>query len=111
VPHFLTLRFAQPQRARAINWFGVGGQLIFERGSASRSDPDAASFDRLAVGLADRALCCRQPGVHKVGQRPACEAVGKHNRFGGAEWNTGEQLKGAALFGADATFSRRCRHR
>jgi hypothetical protein len=53
--------------ARAQHWFRLGAQSIFERAAASRSDPDAASPDRVAIGLADRALCCCKPGAHEVG--------------------------------------------
>jgi hypothetical protein len=75
--HFPTLRFAQPATPFSVwpwivslnarqHWFWLGAQSIFERVAAGRRDPDTASLDRLAVGLADRALCCRKPGVHKV---------------------------------------------
>jgi hypothetical protein len=87
------------------------GQSIFERGAAGRSDPDAASLDRHAIGLAGRVLCCCKPGVHKISQRAACEAMRAHNCTGGAEWNAGEQSQRPTLFRPDMTFSkRRCHH-
>jgi hypothetical protein len=33
--------------------------------SSAPADPDAASPDRLAIGVADRALCCGKPGAHE----------------------------------------------
>ena len=94
--------------------FGLGdgcAQSIFKRAAAGRSDPDAASLDRLAIGLADRVLYCCEPGVHKVSQRAACEAMREHNCMGGAERNAGEQSQRPPLFRAHMTFSRRrCHH-
>ncbi len=94
--------------------FGLGdgcAQSIFKRAAAGRSDPDAASLDRLAIGLAGRVLYCCEPGVHKVSQRAACEAMREHNCMGGAERNAGEQSQRPPLFRAHMTFSRRrCHH-
>jgi hypothetical protein len=79
-------------------------QSIFERAAAGRSDPDAASPDRLVLGLASRALCCCKPRVHELSQRPACEAVvGEHDCLGGAEWYVGQQSKCSPLFDTDMT--------
>jgi hypothetical protein len=56
-------------------------------------------------------LYCCEPGVHKVSQRAACEAMREHNCIGGAERNAGEQSQRPPLFRAHMTFSRRrCHH-
>jgi hypothetical protein len=43
--------------------------------------------------------CCHcESGADEAGQRAACKAVGKHDRFGSAERTAGEQLERAPLF-------------
>ncbi len=69
-------------------------------------DPDTADRNRLA-GLA---LCSCKPGADEVGKHWARKAVDVHDCFGGTERIAGKQSERSALFAAEMTFSRGCRH-
>jgi hypothetical protein len=91
-----------PRRRARPHWSAA--RSIFERAAASRSDPDAASPDRLALRVDARALYCGQPGVQKVSQRPGFEAVlDEHDFLGSSERNAGQQSKCPPLFHAYMT--------
>jgi hypothetical protein len=56
----------------------------FDRLPPRRRNPDAADTDQLGASL-DHLMSYRyEPGANQTDQHPICEAVGEHQRFGGA---------------------------